>query len=126
MCVAVPNFIKIGRTVAEIWRFNGFIKMAAVRHLGFVGRLLGPPTMTNWWCLTLCQIRLKSMEWFRQHETVNILPVWLENFYSRSKIGVFGGLSPNMGCSINETPKGTFLRESASFEPLSVNIRRRV
>ena len=24
MCVAVPNFIKIGRTVAEIWRFNGF------------------------------------------------------------------------------------------------------
>ena len=24
MCVTVPNFIKIGQTVAEIWRFNGF------------------------------------------------------------------------------------------------------
>jgi len=24
MCVIVPNFIKIGQTVAEIWRFNGF------------------------------------------------------------------------------------------------------
>ena len=147
-CITVPNFIKIGRTVAEIWRFNGFFskrrpsgildlgnstfltigavkgpilhqrtkfrkdrsnrcgdiaifvifqdggrrhfgfskiqnfngrsavrgqyaslyqilsksvkrlprysdltvffKMAAVRHLGFVGRLLGPPTMTTW------------------------------------------------------------------------------
>jgi len=24
MCVNVPNFIKIGQTVAEIWRYNGF------------------------------------------------------------------------------------------------------
>jgi len=24
MCVNVPNLIKIGQTVAEIWRFNGF------------------------------------------------------------------------------------------------------
>jgi len=24
ICVTVPNFIKIGQTVAEIWRFNGF------------------------------------------------------------------------------------------------------
>jgi len=24
MCVIMPNFVKIGRTVAEIWRFNGF------------------------------------------------------------------------------------------------------
>jgi len=47
MCVIVPNFIKIGQTVAEIWRFNGFFLMAAVRHLGFVGRRLGPPTTTS-------------------------------------------------------------------------------
>jgi len=25
MCVTLPNFIKIGQTVAEIWRFNGFL-----------------------------------------------------------------------------------------------------
>jgi len=24
MCVNMPNFIKIGQTFAEIWRFNGF------------------------------------------------------------------------------------------------------
>jgi len=24
MCAMVPNFIKIGQTVAKIWRFNGF------------------------------------------------------------------------------------------------------
>jgi len=33
----LPNFIKIGQAVAEIWPFNGFSKMAAVRHLGFAG-----------------------------------------------------------------------------------------
>jgi len=27
------NFIKIGQTVADIWPFNGFFKMAAVRRL---------------------------------------------------------------------------------------------
>jgi len=26
ICVIVPNFIKIGQTVAEIWRFNGFYR----------------------------------------------------------------------------------------------------
>ena len=31
-------------------------KMAAVRHLGFVGRLLEPPTMTNGGSLSLCLI----------------------------------------------------------------------
>jgi len=31
------RLMKIGQTVAEIWRFNGFSKVAAVRHLGFVG-----------------------------------------------------------------------------------------
>jgi len=36
-------------------------KMAAVRHLGFVGRRLGPPTTTSWWSLSLCKIWLKSM-----------------------------------------------------------------
>jgi len=32
----LPNFMVIGQTVAEIWRFLDFSKMAAVRHLGFV------------------------------------------------------------------------------------------
>jgi len=48
-------------TVAEIWRFNGFL-MAAVRHLGFVGSVLGPPEMTTWWIQSLCKIWLKSMQ----------------------------------------------------------------
>ena len=35
-----------------------FFKMAAVRHLGFVLRVLGPPTKSTWWSLLLCKIWL--------------------------------------------------------------------
>jgi len=34
------------------------------RHVGFVGRLLEPPTTTSWWSLS-CKIWLKSMQQFR-------------------------------------------------------------
>jgi len=34
MCITVPNFIKIGQMVVEIWRFNGF-QNGGFRHLGF-------------------------------------------------------------------------------------------
>jgi len=36
--------VAIGQTFAEMWRFFDFSKMAAVRHLGFVMRMFGPPT----------------------------------------------------------------------------------
>ena len=98
------------------------IQMAAVRHLGFVGRLLGPPTTTTLWSLSLCKIWLKSM-----HETFDILPVWLENAYSRPKNWRFRGISPlKLGAMLTKPPKGTSLREFASFEPSIVKIRRRV
>jgi len=35
ICVILPNFIKIGQFIAEIWRFFDFLKMAAVRHVVF-------------------------------------------------------------------------------------------
>ena len=46
----LPNFVEIAQTAAEIWQFFIFFKMAAVRHLGLVLRVLGPPTST-WWSL---------------------------------------------------------------------------
>ena len=50
------------RTAAEIWRFFGFSMMAAVRRLGFVMRVLIPPTKGIWWSLSLCKIWLESMQ----------------------------------------------------------------
>jgi len=49
-----------GRRHVAISRF--FQNGGRLRHLGFVGRLLGPSTMTTWWSLSLCQIWLKSMQ----------------------------------------------------------------
>ena len=61
-CVSGPNFVAIGPTVADIWRFFDFSKMAAVRHLGFVMCVFGPPTKGIWWSLSLCKIWLESMQ----------------------------------------------------------------
>ena len=43
MCVIVQNFVFVGQTVAEMWRFFVFFKIAAVRHLRFVMCIFGPP-----------------------------------------------------------------------------------
>ena len=61
MCrISVPNFVKIGQLVAKILRFFEFFKMAAVRHLGFVRGIFGPPTVRKfiWVSPSLCKIWL--------------------------------------------------------------------
>jgi len=55
------NFVTISRTIAEIWRFFDFSKIAAVRHVGFVLCMIEPPTKGIWWSLSLCKIWLESM-----------------------------------------------------------------
>ena len=42
--------------------------------------------------------------------------------FTPPKWGFLGNLIPKMGCNINESQNGTPLRESASFEPLSVKM----
>ena len=44
----MPNFVTIDQSVAEILRFFEFFKMAAVRHLGFVWGIFGPPAVSIW------------------------------------------------------------------------------
>jgi len=36
MCIIVQNFLLISQTIAEILQFFDFLKMVAIRHLGFV------------------------------------------------------------------------------------------
>jgi len=58
-CVSVLNFVAIGRTVAEIWQFFDFSKMAAIHHLGFVMYVFGPPKKGIWWSLSLCSLKFR-------------------------------------------------------------------
>ena len=60
----MPNFALTGQTVTEIWRFFDLAKTAAIRHLGFVMSVFGPPTKGIWWSLSLCTILSESMQQF--------------------------------------------------------------
>ena len=58
------------------------------------------------------------------------MPLRLEKYrvtarFTLPKMGLLG-FDPEMGSSVNETPKGTCLHDSSSFEPSSVKIHRRV
>ena len=55
------------KSVIQLQRYGDFtvFLMVVVRHLGFVGCLLGPPTTTTWWSPSLCKIWSKSMQEFR-------------------------------------------------------------
>ena len=64
----MPSFLAIGQTVAKIWRFFDFSKMAAVRHLGFVmreisdhpRRTFGGSGFDNMQVLISCELGLKT------------------------------------------------------------------
>ena len=77
MCIVVPNFAAIGRTVADYSDLTIF-KMAAVRYLGFVTRMFGPPTKIICGHSSMCKIWLDSVQCFRQCATFNIVRVKLE------------------------------------------------
>jgi len=95
VCDPVPNFIKIGQTVGEIWQYNGFrnggrppSSIYEIQTFLTVGEVKRPilhqhtkfrknrsnrcgdiaifvifqDGATAWWCLSLCQIWLESMQ----------------------------------------------------------------
>jgi len=98
--------------------------MAAVRHLGFVGRVLGAywdhPRLLLDGLHRCAEFGLNRWNSFTSMKLSIFLHVWLVNAYSPPKLGVWG-ISPNgefhsrkvadfvgdkqMGSNINETPK---------------------
>ena len=96
-------------------RYNNlsiFFKMAAVRHLGFVVLMWGPPTKGIWWSLSLCKIWLESMQYSFDLIICTISRVWLENAYSLSKIGFFRG---KIGEGVNST--NSTLQYTGNYHP---------
>ena len=68
--------------------------MAAVRHLGFVGRLLGPPTTTSWWSLSFAKFGWNRCSSFDYMKLSIFCPFGLKTPIHAPKIGVFGGFHP--------------------------------
>ena len=66
-CVIIPNFVLIGRTVAEIWLFLIF-QDAAVRHLGFLKvRNFNCPYPSGGQNASSCQILCRSVKALRRY-----------------------------------------------------------
>jgi len=63
--------------------------MAAVRHFGFVMRVLEPLTKGFWWSLSLYKIWLESMH----YAPFLTSQIWLVNAYSRPQNGDFDPLN---------------------------------
>jgi len=120
MCVIVPNFIKIDQTVAKIWQFNGFQNG---------GR---PPSWICWAPIATSHddhlmVSIVVQNLVKINAVVSITCSFgLKTPIHAPKLGFSGDFTPKMGSNVNETPKGTSLREFASFEPSVVKIRRRV
>jgi len=60
---AILDFYKLfEQTLGPIFaRVQNLIKMAAVRYFVFVGQILGRPTKSIWWSLSLCKIWFESL-----------------------------------------------------------------
>jgi len=116
--IFMPNCVKIGLSVAKILRFFDFSRWQPSAILDLFRAywdhpqrvLLGHYHSAKFGCDRCSSFYYMSTSIFDAFG-------WKMPIYA-PKIGVFGNLIPKMGCNINESQKGTPLRESASFEPL--------
>jgi len=109
--------------------FSIFFKMAAVRHLGFVMQVLEPPTKGIWWsyhCANCGWNRVNRRNSFDNTDVFRFSEFGLKTPIHAQKLFCFW-FDPIIGEPREQIPKGTSLRESASFNPSCViKIRRRV
>ena len=100
----MPNFIKIGQTVEEIWRFNGFFsKWRPSAILDLLGADWDHPRRP-----VDGLYRCAKFGWNRCSSFDNMK-------LSRPQNWGFCGISPlKWGAMSTKPPKGTYLRESAS------------
>jgi len=97
----VPNFIKIGQAIAEIWQFNGFLKMVASAILDMSGVYWDHPRRLLVGIYRCAKFGLNRCRTF-DNIKVLIFCVWLAN---ATKIGVLGDLTPFVVNNINVTTK---------------------
>ena len=79
--------------------------MAADRYFGFIERLLGPPTMTFWWSLSLCTFSWNRCSSFDNMRLSIFCPFGLKTPIDAPKMGFSGNFIPKMASNVNETPK---------------------
>jgi len=99
-----------------------FFKMAAVRHLGFVLRVLEPPTKTIGGLYDCAKFGCNRRSNFDSTQISIFCTLSLKMPIQAPKIRVLGDFTPKMGSSMNETPKGTSLGGNTSYDVSIVKI----
>jgi len=89
-CICLPNFVVIGRSSAELWRYIHFFKIAAGSHIGF--DLANVQLLVSARSSNLALIRFIVFEILR----FLYFAVLVEIAYSRPCLRVFGGILPQI------------------------------
>ena len=110
MCIILPNFIKIGQTVAKIWWFNGFFQNGGC-----------PPL----WIWTTHDDYFVVFVVLQNLVDIDLVLLILWNFQYVTSLAWKCLFTPQNWARSTKPPKGTPLCKSASFESSSVKIRRR-
>jgi len=101
----MPNFIKIGQTVAEIWRFNGFLKMAASAIVDMLGVYWDHPRRLLGGLYRFAKFGLNRCSTFDNMKVLIFCAFGLKRLFAPSKLGFLGDLTPLIGSNINVTTK---------------------
>jgi len=114
MALLIRTGIRINRYCSMV-DFR-FFKMAAVRHLGFVLRVLGPPRRVFGGLCDCAKFGCNQRSNFDSMQILIFCTLSLKMPIHAPKIRVFGDFTPKMGSSMNETPKGTSLGGNTSYD----------
>ena len=93
-CNAVPNLVEIGHTAAEIRLFLDFSKIAAIRRLGFVVCVYGPPTKGSWLYLSRAKFGWSRCSSLHNMHVFQFCKFGLKMPIHAPKIGVLGDFTP--------------------------------
>ena len=94
----MSNFVKIGQTVAEIWRFNGFFfKMAASAILDMSGVYWDHPRRLLGGLYRCVKFGLNRCSTFDNMKVLIFCAFGLKTPIHAPKIGVFGGFDSLSG-----------------------------
>jgi len=92
--ISMPNFVKIGQSVVKVLRFFDFLKMAAVRHHGFVWGIFGPPTVSSCGSLSLQNLVMIDAVVFIICTFQYLTCFALKCLFTLKKLGFWGNLIP--------------------------------
>ena len=93
ICVIMPNFIKIGQTVAGIWRFNVFSKWRRSVILDLSGAYWGHPRrlLGGLYCYGYAKFGWNRCSTFDNMKVLIFCAFGLKTPIHAQKIGVLGG-----------------------------------